>query len=196
MTSFLRLWLLGYTSPTGYVDALGDAPAPHWGFFGQLIRGLLDALLLYLPLYLMGRQPSRASVLSLIPTESQFGAFAALGPAFYLMQWLFLVALVHLLLRLIGRQSDIDAIMNITGMTALVVGAVILVWDWVWLALGWRDPVALGISHLVIDIWGMALIVAAFKRVLGIPVRLGVLLSIVWVAVGIPLAMVLVPAPV
>jgi hypothetical protein len=59
--NFSQVWLTGYFNPSKMMEELAKKPAPHWGFYGQLCRALLDSLLLYLPLALMGREPSTPS---------------------------------------------------------------------------------------------------------------------------------------
>ncbi|MGD1994021.1 MAG: hypothetical protein PVI59_12580, partial [Anaerolineae bacterium] len=61
---------------------------------------------------------------------------------------------------------------------------------------GGANPVHLGISHLVLDLWGILITVKGFERILGVPVWLGVLLNLVWMALGVPLAIVFVRGPV
>ena len=77
---FLRVWFLGYVSPRRLVETLAESPAPQWGFFAQLLRGLMDALLLFLPLALMGRTPSTPSYLTFLPTEQYYAALAVSAP--------------------------------------------------------------------------------------------------------------------
>jgi hypothetical protein len=178
------------------IEALREKPAPHWGVYGQSIRALLDALLLYLPLALMGRTPSTPSYLRFLPTERYYLASVFFMPIFLLGQWLLLGTVTHVLLRLGGRRSDIDQILNVTGMSALVVGAFLVVWDGGYLLLGGESTVFLGISHLVLDIWGIVITVLGYKRMLGIPVWLGIVLNLMWIALGVPLAVIFVRAPV
>lgn len=193
---FLRTWLVGYYSPARVVESLKGAPAPQWGVYAQVLRALLDGLLLYLPLALMGREPSTPPYLSLFSTESYFGTLVWLAPLFLVGQWLFLSALVHVLLRLLGRQSDLDQILNITGMAALIVGAFLVAWDWVWIAAGWHNEVLLGLSHMVLVIWAAVITVLGLKRILEVPVWLGVVLNVVWVAAGWPLSATVMRSPV
>jgi hypothetical protein len=181
---FLRTWLVGYYSPARVVEGLTEAPAPQWGVYGQVLRGLLDGLLLYLPLALLGRQPSTPPYLSVFRAEGYYGTLVWLAPPFLVGQWLFLSALVHVLLRLLGRPSDLDQILNITGMAALIVGAFLVVWDWVWIVAGWHSEVLLGLSHMVLVIWAAVITVLGLKRILDVPVWLGVALNVVWVAAG------------
>jgi hypothetical protein len=90
------------------------------------------------------------------------------------------------MLRLIGRRSDFDQILNISGMAALVVGAFLLVWDWMLFLLGIANPYFLGICHLVISLWAFVIWGIGLKRILGVPIWLGVLLSLLNIPVGIP----------
>jgi hypothetical protein len=193
---FFRVWLAGYYSPARVVEGLEGAPAPLWGVCAQVGRGLLDGLLLYLPLAVMGRQPSTPSYLSIFPAEGYYGTLVWLAPVFLVGQWLMLSALVHVLLRLLGRESDIDQILNITGMAALIVGAFLVVWDWLWIVADWRNAVLLGLSHMALVIWAAAITVLGLKRILGVPVWLGVVLNVVWVVAGWPLAAIVMRAPV
>lgn len=193
---FLRLWLTGYKSPVRFIEALKHAPAPQTGAVGQLIRALLDGLVLYLPLALMGRQPSRPSGLSLLPTEHYYWHSVWLVPLVILAQWLLLSAALHLLLRLFRQPTDIDQILNLNGTLALVVGAVILVWDWIYVAAGWRSDVVLGISHLVILIWGMSITALGYRRILGLRTWVAIGITVLWVALGEPVGALFLRAPV
>jgi hypothetical protein len=193
---FVRVWLTGYVNPARMVEALARKPAPHWGLYGQLGRAALDSLALYLPLALLGREPSTPSYLSFLPTVGYYAASVFFMPVFLLAQWLLLSVTVHGVLRLAGRRGDVDQILNVTGMAALVVGTALVVWDWGYILLGGQDPVFLGISHLVLDVWAIVITAIGFRRLLGVPTWLGLLLNLLWMALGVPLAMLLVRAPV
>jgi hypothetical protein len=194
--TFLQVWLTGYFNPSRMVEALAKKPAPHWGFYGQLCRAIIDSLLLYLPLALMGWKPSTPSYLILLPGDAYYAASVFFMPVFLLAQWLLLSVVVHGILRLSGWRSDVDQILNVTGMAALVVGAFLVLWDWGYILLGGRDPVFLGVSHLVLDIWAVVITVIGFRRLLGIPTGLAILLNLLWLLLGLPLAMLFVRAPV
>lgn len=194
-SNFIQVWFTGYRSPTRLVEGLRGKPAPQWGVYAQVLRAVLDALLLYLPLALMGWQPSTPSYLTFIPDERYYAAMIWLAPVFLVCQWLLLSVIVHVILRLMGQTSDIDQILNITGMSALVVGAFLVVWDWLWILVGWRDIYLLGISHLLLNGWGIAITVTGFKRILGIPVWLGVALTLLWIALGLPMAILFMRGP-
>ena len=193
--SFLSVWLLGYVNPAKMVRELADRPAPHWGLYAQSLRALLDSLLLYLPLSMMGRVPSTPSYLTFLPTEKYYQSLVFLAPAFLLGQWLLLGVVTHVILRLARHPSDVDQILNVTGMAALVVGAFLILWDWLWIGLGWEVPAALGISHLILDVWGVAIVALGFNRTMGVPAWLGASLALLMIALGVPLAALFMRAP-
>jgi hypothetical protein len=144
------------------VRELGEKPAPLWGLYAVIARGLLVSLFLFLPVALLGREPSTPPYLTFIPAERYFAASIFFVPVFFLGQWLLLSTALHVLLRLLGRPGGIDQILNVTGMVGLIVGGFLLAWDWLWIASGWDNPVALGISHLVVDAWAIGLTTLGF----------------------------------
>ena len=194
--AFLRIWRLGYTHPRRAIELLSEQPAPLWGLCAQGVRGLLDGLLLYLPLALMGKEPSTPSYLVLLPTATYYQALVFLAPVLLLMQWLLISAIAHLTLRLLGRRGGFDQILNLTGLSALVVGAFLVLWDWVWVLVGLQSDVLLGYSHLVLDLWGMVITTIGLRCFLDVPVWLGVVLNLVMLVAGLPLAVIFMRAPV
>jgi hypothetical protein len=184
--SFIRLWFTGYVNPVKLIDGLRSKPAPHWGFWAQLVRALFDSLLVYLPLSLMGRVPPTPSNLLALPTDTYYTSLIWLSPIVLMAELLIISASIHLVLRLAGRHSDFDQIVNISGMAALVVGAFLVPWDWVWFAIGGVDQYFLGISHLVISVWAAAITVISLKRILGVPVWLASLLSLLGIPIALP----------
>ena len=195
MTGFLQLWFTGYVNPVRFIERLRSAPAPLYGFYGQLLRALMDALLLFLPLYLLGRIPPMQSFINLFSTQTYYGTLVWLAPIIFFLQWLISSGLIHVTLRLMKRPSDFDQILNITGMTTLVVGFILLVWDWSWIALGGLDQYALGISHLVIDIYGILIGIIGLKRLLGVPIWLGILFNLLVFIVGLPIGALFIRSP-
>jgi hypothetical protein len=192
---FVRLWLTGYVRPTRFIDELKSKPAPHWGVYGQLLRAGLDSVLVYLPVALTGRIPPTPSYVSLIPTEGYYTALIGLGPVVLMVQLLIEASFLHVAIRLSGRRSDFDQILNVVGMAALVVGAVLIPWDWMWYAIGGVDQYLLGISHLVISLWSTLLIVLGLRRILGVPVVLAVLVSVLAIPVSLPVAIMFMRSP-
>ena len=194
--NYVTLWLTAYINPLRFADELRTKPAPQWGFFAALQRGLMDSLLTYLPVYLLGRIPPIPSNLSFIPTESYYGALIFLAPIVLLAIWLISSSVTHLILKLSLRRSDFDQILNISGFTALVVGSIIVLWDGLWLIIGGINQYTLGISHLAIDIWAIVINTIALKRILNVPVWLGLILSIIGIAVSIPFAIMFMRSPI
>ena len=194
--NYVTLWLTAYINPIRFVDELSTKPAPQWGFFAALQRGLMDSLLTYLPVYLLGRTPPTPSNLSFIPTENYYGALIFLAPIVLVAIWLISSALTHLILKLSYKRSDFDLILNISGFTALVVGSIIILWDGLWLMIGGMNQYTLGISHLVIDIWAIVITTIALKRILSVPVWFGLILSIIGIAVSLPLAIMFMRSPI
>jgi hypothetical protein len=193
---YLRLWFEAYANPRKFADELNKAPAPQWGFLAALQRGLIDSLLTYLPVYLLGKIPPTPSNLSFIPTEKYYGALIILAPVVLLAEWLLSSSLIHLILRLSKRPSDIDKLLDISGFTALAIGSVIIVWDAFWVVVGGMTQYGLGISHLIIDLWAIAITTIALKRMLDVPVWLGVLLNIVGIAISMPFAIMFMRSPI
>jgi hypothetical protein len=192
---FIRVWLSGYYDPASMIERLRPKPAPLWGFYGQLLRAALDSLLLYLPVALLGRIPPTPSSLSFLPTEQYYWHLIWLSPIVLSVAWLIESAFTHTILRLIGRHSDFDQILNIYGMATIVVGAFLLLWDWGWFAWGGIDQYVLGISHLVIDLWFVVIGSLGLKRILGVPTWLGALLSLLSMLVTVPLGILFMRSP-
>ena len=193
--NFFQLWLTGYVNPTRFIKELKAKPAPHWGFYGQLMRAGMDSLLIYLPVALMGRVPPTPSFLSFIPTEHYYTALIAITPVVLIAQLLLASAFLHVAIRLSGRPSSFDQIMNIIGMAALIVGAFLVPWDWLWFAIGGVDQIFLGITHLIISLWTTLLTVLGLKRTLDVPVWLGTLLSILIIPMSLPFGIMFMRSP-
>ena len=143
----------------------------------------------------MGRVPPTHSFLSFVPTERYYAALIWMGPFVLLAEMLMGVVVIHVLLRLMGRHSDIDQIINIVGMSALIVGAVLIPWDWVWFALGGVAQYFLGISHLVISLWATVIMAVGLRRIHSVPLWLGIVLSIISIPVQLPIAMMFMRSP-
>jgi hypothetical protein len=143
----------------------------------------------------MGRIPPTPSFLSFFPTERYYFALVWLAPIILLVILLMQSIVIHVLLRLMGRQSDIDQIVNIIGMSALIVGAVLVPWDWAMYILGVADQYFLGITHLVISLWAVVLMVVGLRRLLSVPLGLSIVLSIIPIPVGLPFAIMFMRSP-
>ena len=194
-TRYIQLWFTAYVSPSRFARELEGEPAPSWGFLASLQRAFMDGLLLYLPLALMGRIPPERSYLSFVADERYYAALVVIAPLVLLAEWLLAGAAMHLALRLIGFRSSFDQILNITGFVALAIGSVLLVWDWIWIGLGGFSQYTLGISHLAIDIWGIAIAAIAFRCTLDVPVWLGAFVNLLGIIVALPFAIMFMRSP-
>lgn len=193
--SFVRVWFTGYYNPVKMIEQLRSKPAPQWGFYGMFLRAALVSLLLYLPLALMGRIPPDPSNLSFLPTEQYYWHLTWLSPIIFSAEWLLWPAFTHVVLRLTGQRSDIDQLLNVYGMSTIVVGANLLVWDWAWFALGGVNQYFSGIGHLVIVLWSVAIQTIGLKRILGVPIWLGVILSFLCIPLSIPFGIMFMRSP-
>lgn len=194
--SFVRLWFTGYYNPAKMMRELQSKPAPHWGFYGQLLRAAFDSLLLYLPLALMGRVPPTRSFLPFLPTDRYYWHLIWLAPIVLAAEWLLPAAFNHVVLRFAGKRTDFDQLLNIGGITALVVGAFLLLWDWTIVLIGGSNQYFLGISHLVISLWGVALGAVGMKKILAVPTWLAVVLGLLTLAICLPFGIMFMRSPV
>lgn len=193
---FIKTWLVGYYNPNKVIERLKDKPAPHWGFYASLLRAGFDSILLYLPLAILGRQPTTPSALRFLSTENYYWTTVFLMPVFLILLWLLLSGLTHLIFRLLHRQSNIDLILNITGMSTLIVGAILIPIDWLFIILNWHYPVALGFLHMIIALWGIVIIIIGYKKLLQVPVWLGVLLNTIGIVIAWALSAIFIRPPV
>ena len=77
------------------------------------------ALLVTLPLCLLGRQPFAPSSLGFLATNSYYRAQVFFLPLFGLGIWLLMSALAHVAPRLMGKESHFDLVLNMIGMGML-----------------------------------------------------------------------------
>lgn len=195
MMDFLRVWIKGYYSPNKFIDELLKKQTPMFGFFAVLIRSGSDALLLYLPLHISGRVPTNPSYLAFIPADKQYLFSIFIMPIYLIFLWLFLCSLIYIIIRAFEHKVNMDHILNITGMTSLVVGIILIPWDWIWVLCNWNNPYLLGTSHLIIDLWAMTLFVVGFHRILNWKMRFIILLSIIWILIAVPISILFVTPP-
>lgn len=193
--NFAKIWFTGYINPRRFVDVLKTKPAPHWGLCAVVLRSLMVSLLLYLPAALLERQPPTPSYLTFISTDQYYTALVWLTPLVFMLQWLLGAAVIHVALRLGKHRSDIDQVLNLTGMAGLVVGAFLVVWDWFWFIAGVTNQYFLGISHLVIDIWWFVLMVTGLREISGVPARFAILACLLAFAAALPFAILFMRAP-
>jgi hypothetical protein len=143
----------------------------------------------------MGKVPPTPSYVLFVPTSSYYAALIGLTPEVLMVQMLVIASFLHVTIQLSERPSDFDKTMNIVGMTALVVGTVLIPWDWIWFVVGGVGEYLLGISHLVISLWATLLTVLGLRRTLSVPLTLAVPVSLLAIPVGLPVAIRFIRSP-
>lgn len=188
----IRIWLESYLHPRRALDALAGQTTPRYGAVYTLVRGVMLALLFYLPFYLLKFEPITPAYLELFDTPDYFLYAVFIWPLFGLLSWVYLGGVVYLLLRLLGYRVDFDQLLNVGGLLDLTIGAVLLVFDWLMVVIGMHtSAVFMGVAHVLIaDPWSIALTAYFYKKYFGAPVWLSVMLGILVRLLYIPVAVV------
>lgn len=164
MKEFVKIWLLALTKPGTAFARLEAKSAPAWGFVSILARFIVTAITSILALYLIDFQPFVPSYLTFLNNANYYRAEIFFLPVFGLGAWLLSSALTHLILRLSGRNSSIDWIMNVIGFSLLVVMPVVWLLDWAGIAGGFYGAAFTIPIHIGISIWEVGLMGIGFKR--------------------------------
>jgi Yip1 domain len=189
---FFQIWQAGYFHPRRAFLALRDKPAPLYGFYAILIRSAFISFLWMLPRALMGLEAPSIPVFPFLTPANYYWHAVWIYPVFEFSRWLLLRALIHVVLRLAGKPSNMDVILNIAGIGSVIIEPVVRVWDWVLFLAGWNgDLMFLGLSHAFLAWpWSMVLIAIGYKELLNIPPRWSVSLGIAVSLLIIPLSVV------
>ena len=189
LTEFLRVWFAAIARPGRAFDTLEEKPAPGWGLASILVRFVGTALTSILALRLLDSRPFVPSYLTFLDDSNYYRAEVFFLPVFGISAWLLSSALVHLILRISGRESRFDGILNVVGFSLLVVMPVVWLLDWSGIALGFYGAAFTIPIHTGISIWEVALMAIGFRRLgnLGWPAALALGL-LVKAGVCIPLA--------
>jgi hypothetical protein len=188
---FARIWLhLALRPVIGFRD-LAEQPAPLWGLYAVLARFVPTSLTSILALFLLGRRPFVPSYLAFLDDAAYYRAEIFFLPLFGLLAWLLASALVYLLLRLLGKPSSIDWIMNVIGFSLLAVMPVVWLVDWSAIALGIYGQSVTIPFHAAVSLWEVGLMALGFGMIKGVSWAGAVALGfVVKMGVYIPLAMV------
>lgn len=191
--TFFCLWLLGIIKPSTAFDELRRKPAPLWGFWAIVVRFVITSLTTILALHLLNRQPFVEPYLTFLPVDQYYAAEVFFLPVFGLAGWLLSGALVHLILRLTGKQNSIDWILNVIGWGLLVVMPVVWLLDWVSIGLGVFGVGVIPAIHAIISIWEVVLMGVGLSKLEDVGFWSGCLLGlIVKGGIYIPLALIFV----
>jgi hypothetical protein len=189
LKSFLRIWFLAIIHPDPAFSRLEEKPAPLWGFVSILVRFIGTALTSILALHLLDRRPFVPSYLSFLDEADYYRAEIFFLPLFGVGAWLLSSALIHLVLRISGRESDVDWIMNVIGFSLLVVMPLVWLLDWTGIALGFYGATFTVPIHGAVSVWEVVLMGMGFKRMGGLSWAGGLALGfVVKAGVYIPLA--------
>jgi hypothetical protein len=187
--TFLRVWLLGLTKPSHMFDQLKQKPAPFWGFWAVLIRFIVTSLTTTLALYLIGHLPFAPSRLTFLPIENYYRAEIFFLPIWGLGIWLLMASMAHVVIRLAGKRSDFDQILNVVGMGMLVPMPVLWLFDWTAVGLGFFTMMPMAISHSIFQLWEVSIEAIGFNRLLGLRLFMAVMLALAINVVYVLLAM-------
>jgi len=146
-----------------------------------------------LALRLLDRTPFYPSYLTFLATDQYYTAEILFLPIFGLAGWLLSSALVHLVLRGLGKESDFDWILNVVGFGLLIPMPVTWLVDWTTIALNVYGRGMTPLIHVLISVWEIALISVGLAKMEETRPWIYVLLAVlVKVGVYIPLAALLV----
>jgi hypothetical protein len=191
--AFFRLWLLGIAKPSVAFDELKRRPAPSWGFWAIVVRFVITSLTSILALHLLNREPFVKPYLTFLRTDQYYAAEVFFLPVFGLAGWLLGGGVVHLILRLAGKQSSFDWILNVIGWGLLTVMPAVWLLDWVSIALDVYGGGLTPVVHAAISVWEVVLFGVGLSKMEGVGFWTACLLGlIVKGGVYIPLAMVFV----
>ncbi len=188
--NFVRVWLSGVIHPARSLDALKDKPAPQWGLWAVLIRFVTTALIETFPLYLLSREPFAPSYLTFLATKNYYRAEVFFLPLFGVALWLLMSALAHVVLRVAGKGSDMDRILNIVGLGMLIPMPVLWVWDVAMIALNIFTIPVWALSHATVQLWEASIEAVGFIRLLRLRVLPAISLALAINALYIGLAMI------
>lgn len=165
MRRFLNLWLLAIVRPCEAYHLLFEVPAPHWGLYATLIRFVGTALTSILALHLLNKRPFVPPSITFLNESKYYQAEIFFLPLFGIAAWLLASALIHLILRLAGIESNIDWMMNVIGFSLLVVMPVIWLVDWATIAMDVYGANSTISIHAAVSIWEIALMTIGFRKI-------------------------------
>ena len=135
-----------------------------------------------------GRTPLHGPYVTFIPAERYYVAQLFFLPVLRTVMWLLAAAVVHLVIRLAGRHSDLDTQLMIGGLVYVGVLPTVLVLDWLALATGVYFWAGYAMVHGVVAVtFSVPLTVVGVRTLLGVPPRVAVAAVVGSLLVTIPL---------
>lgn len=188
--NFVQLWFTGLINPARSFEGLKGKPAPQWGLLAVSIRFIPTALLVTLPLYLLGRQPFSPSSLTFLSARNYYMAQVFFLPIFGVTVWLLMSSFAHVVLRVAGKASNCDQVLNIVGIGMLIPMPVTWAWDVSMVALHLYQLPVMAISHSIIQLWEASIETIGFIMLLRLKILPAIMLALVINAIYIALAMI------
>ena len=188
--NFVQVWLSGLINPIRSLDQLKGKPAPQWGLLAVLTRFIPTSLIVTFPLFLLGREPFSPSYLTFLATSNYYVAQVFFLPIFGVMIWLLMSASVHVVLRLAGKGSDFDLVLNIVGMGMLIPIPVVWAWDVTMIALNLYIVPVMAISHTLFQLWEASIEAVGFVRLLRLRIVPAIGIALIINALYIAFAMI------
>jgi Yip1 domain len=186
--NYFQLYLAGVFHPARAFDDIRTRPAPLWAFKVVLFFNLLISATSTLARYLLGQNMLMPSALTFLPDEHYLLAQIFFLPVVRMAAWLLNAAIIHLGIRLAGKPSDMDLILNMAGVGYLVIMPYTFLVDWTTIALNaFNSNIIVGLHGVVDLMWSLALSVIGLRQLLGIETKLALTVSLISSAVGIPL---------
>lgn len=185
--NLLQLWWTAVVHPARAFEEVKHKPAPHWAFWVLLVFNVMISLTTNLARVLSGGEVLLPSWLTFLPDDRYLFAELFFLPVARMAIWLLGGAVVHVTLRLMGKASDIDRILQIGGVVYLVVMPYTFLVDWTTLALGVFGFGLIVYIHGIVDLlWSLTLQVIGLKVLLGLKTKLALGLVFVSTLVTFP----------
>lgn len=158
------LWFYGVTNPGRMADELSKKPAPYYGFLLVMLRFIITSTTSVLALYLLKRLPFAPSYLSFLSIENYYLAELFFLPVWGVGIWVLMGGIAHVIIRLSGKQSSIDLILNIIAMGMIIPMPLLWLWDWSSIAIGHYQVINQAVSHSIAQLWEATVQALAFRK--------------------------------
>lgn len=186
--NYFQLYLAGVFHPARAFDEIRTRPAPWWAFKVLLFFNLMISATSTLARYLLGQKVLMPSSLTFLPDENYLLAQIFFLPVMRMEVWLLGAAFTHLCIRLAGKPSNMDLILNMAGVGYLVIMPYTFLVDWTAIALGAYGSGVIILLHGMVDlVWSLVLGVIGLRRLLGLETQLALIVSIIGAFVVIPI---------
>lgn len=111
-------------------------------------------------------------------------------PIFGVTVWLLMSSFAHVVLRVAGKASNCDQVLNIVGIGMLIPMPVTWAWDVSMVALHLYQLPVMAISHSIIQLWEASIETIGFIMLLRLKILPAIMLALVINAIYIALAMI------